>query len=196
MTTVPQIKERVFTASNLLSISRVLLLWPIVYYLYLGSTELRYNVVALWWMLGAGLTDTFDGMLARHLNQVTRLGVIIDPVADKICTAVIMGSLALFRPDFPVWLFAIAIARDLIIFSVGLYIRHRYGHIFMSNMLGKITMTVMAIAVIVYAIKDVWNLTWLYEWSLWATVILLVASSAAYAVRMVRFFSAKTAAQS
>lgn len=190
MSTAPIVHtERIITASNLLSLSRVVLLVPIVYYLLLGSIDPDHYRTALWLMLVAGLTDTFDGMLARRLNQVTRLGVILDPLADKVCTAVIMGTLVLSRPDFPVWFFILAMARDLVIFCVGLYVRNKYGHIFMSNMLGKVTMTVMAIAVILFAIRNLWSLNWLYQLSLWLSVLLLLASSVVYAVRLIRFMS-------
>ena len=73
----------IFTIPNILCYFRILLI-PIFCYLYLNAkTNLDYFVSTLV-VLISSLTDLFDGMIARKFNQVTELGKVLDPVADKI----------------------------------------------------------------------------------------------------------------
>jgi CDP-diacylglycerol--glycerol-3-phosphate 3-phosphatidyltransferase len=193
-TTSPQIHNgRVFTASNFLSISRVLLLVPILYYLDLGVHEPHYNLYAVLFMLLAGLTDLFDGLLARNLDQVTRFGMIIDPLADKVCTSVIIVFVALTRTDFPFWFLLIAVGRDAIIFSVGLYLKRRYNYVFMSNWLGKWAVTVLALSVTVFVLKELWGLERYFFLLLWLSVVLLTISLLVYARRVLVFLREQSA---
>lgn len=175
------------TASNLLSLSRIASLAPILYYLHLGNTQPDYNLIALIIMFVSALTDTFDGWLARRLNQVTEFGKVIDPVADKIAVAVIPGYLAFTRPDFPMWFFIAAIARDVLIFSVGLYAKNKYNYLFTSNFLGKLTVTVIALMVFVFVVKDFFLIEFLYRVLLWSSAALLMASFISYALRFKKF---------
>ena len=94
---------------NSLTILRLLLALP------LGVLILRENYS---WALVvggvAGLSDAFDGMLARRLNAVSRIGAILDPIADKALITVTFLCLA--TVELVPWYLAIAvIARDLII---------------------------------------------------------------------------------
>jgi len=181
-------RSRVLTASNLLSISRIFILLPIIYCLNRGTSEPKYNLIALAIMFVGALTDTFDGWLARKLNQVTELGKIVDPVADKIGIAVILGFLAFKRPDFPLWFLIIALSRDVIIFVLGLYVKRKYNYLFVSNMLGKSTVTAIALMVFVFVIKDNYNLDWVFISLMWLCLLLLFASSFSYAVRFFGYF--------
>ncbi len=70
----------------------------------------------------AGLTDWFDGYAARHLGVSGRLGVILDPVADKtllVTLFLVLGVIGLL----PVWLVALVIGRDLVIVCGALLLR-------------------------------------------------------------------------
>lgn len=74
-----------YTIPNLLTMMRVFLIpvFVIVYYL---PFEGRFMVAAVLFAL-AGITDWFDGYLARRWGQVTKLGAFLDPVADKLMVA-------------------------------------------------------------------------------------------------------------
>ncbi len=67
------------TIPNLLSVIRIILV-PVFAYLFLNNHQL----VALIILAVSGLTDLFDGKIARRFNQISELGKILDPVADKI----------------------------------------------------------------------------------------------------------------
>lgn len=183
----------IWTASNVLSLMRIVLLVPIIYLLHLGLSEPEYNLYALGVMVVAALTDTFDGLLARRLGQITDFGKIIDPMADKVAFVVILGYLAATRPEFPLWFFVVAVVRDLIIFSAGWWVRHRHGVLFVSNMLGKTFVTVVALMVFVFVIKDNFDLVVIFQVMLAVSTVLMIASSLSYAVKFRRFLKSHAA---
>lgn len=73
-------KENILTIPNLLSIIRLALI-PIIMWLYLGKNNYIGVIITL---LISGITDVIDGYVARHLNMVSDLGKILDPIADKL----------------------------------------------------------------------------------------------------------------
>ena len=179
--------DKIFTVSNLLSLSRIVIVIPIIYFLHLGNADPVHNITAFVLMIIGGLTDTFDGLLARKMNQITDFGKVADPVADKIGMGAILAFLAVSRDDFPLWFFGLALVRDLIIFCSGLYIKKKDDYLFTSNMLGKITVTVVALMITVYVIKDFFALTQFYLFLLWVSTFLLIVSFYVYTRRLQRF---------
>jgi len=80
----------------------------------------------------AAASDGIDGWIARHFNQRSRFGAIIDPIADKslLLTAFITLTLVDWGPDgwhLPAWLTALVIVRDCIILG-GIAVLHYTGH--------------------------------------------------------------------
>lgn len=185
--------DKIFTVSNLLSLSRIVIVIPIIYFLYLGNTDPVHNITAFALMIIGGLTDTFDGLLARKMNQITDFGKVADPVADKIGMGAILAFLAVSRDDFPLWFFGLALIRDLTIFCAGLYIKKKYNYLFTSNMLGKITVTVVALMITVYVVKDFFELTPFYLFLLWTSTFLLLMSLFVYTRRLQRFLKSRSA---
>ena len=96
------------TIPNLLSAFRILLVPAfIVSYLYMDSGE----SFAFWpviILLVSGITDLFDGMIARRFNQVSDLGKMLDPVADKLTQISVLVCLTIrFREMWALWLLLI-----------------------------------------------------------------------------------------
>ena len=83
--------KRVFTYANLLSFSRIFMAIPLVMALdgYWFEESSRYMVCFVI-MIAIFLSDVLDGPLARWTDQVTNLGKVVDPVADKICMMVVL----------------------------------------------------------------------------------------------------------
>ena len=83
--------KRVFTYANILSFSRIFMAIPLVMALdgYWFEESSR-NMVCFIIMIAIFLSDVLDGPLARWTDQVTNLGKIVDPVADKICMMVVL----------------------------------------------------------------------------------------------------------
>lgn len=94
---------------NIISVLRILLVVPVVLLLLQ-----RDYASALLLFAVAGVSDALDGFLAKHYGWQSRLGSILDPLADKlllVCSFLSLGWLGLI----PVWLVAAVMARDLII---------------------------------------------------------------------------------
>jgi cardiolipin synthase len=88
---------------------RIALVVPILMSILEGSFVWA---LALFWL--AGFSDGLDGYLAKRFNWHTRLGALLDPVADKLLVAGLFVTLA-YTGDLPVWLAATVILRDIII---------------------------------------------------------------------------------
>ena len=77
-----------WTIPNLLSFIRILLI-PVFAYLYYN--DMKIEAVAV--LAASGLSDMFDGKIARRFNQVTDVGKALDPIADKLTQATMMYCL-------------------------------------------------------------------------------------------------------
>lgn len=168
------------TASTILSASRVVLLIPLWYCLS-GSFENNRSWAAAIVALGV-LTDFLDGYLARRLHQVSELGKIVDPVADKIA----VGGLALmlvWLDNLPVWFFVLVIVRDVLILAGGIYIKRQKNIIVQSSMPGKLAVGATA-AVLFLATLQIEQLRTLEELLIWLSVFLLVLSFVLYTQRL------------
>jgi len=100
---------------NIISIIRIILIVPVLVLIHQSQFEW-----ALLLFLVAGLSDVLDGYLAKHFGWRTRIGALLDPVADKLLVAgtyIILTWLGLI----PLWLTGIVILRDLIIASGVLF---------------------------------------------------------------------------
>ena len=94
-----------FSIPNLLSYFRLALI-PVYLLVYFGAGEPRGYVWAALIIAVSGLTDMFDGKIARHFNMITEWGKLIDPVADKLTMVSVALSLAF---DFPLMRLVLAL---------------------------------------------------------------------------------------
>jgi cardiolipin synthase len=126
------------TPANQLTLLRMLLVPAfviLVIYGYFGWALLTFMV--------AGLTDAFDGLLARRLGQKSRLGAWLDPMADKllaVSTFVVLTipSLGLANP-LPIWLTVLIITRDVVIVATVAIVNLAIGpRTFKPSIFGKI----------------------------------------------------------
>jgi cardiolipin synthase len=99
---------------NLICVLRILLVPPVAVTLL----SARYRE-ALALIVVAGLSDGLDGFLAKRYHWQSRLGGLLDPVADKLLLTVTFVALAI-QSLVPVWLTALVIVRDVVIVSGGL----------------------------------------------------------------------------
>ncbi|MBT8100390.1 MAG: CDP-alcohol phosphatidyltransferase family protein, partial [Gammaproteobacteria bacterium] len=96
---------------NAVSLLRIALVVPVLLLILNGS----YGAALLLFMI-AGFSDGLDGYLAQRLDCQTRLGALLDPVADKLLVAGVFVTLAIIGL-IPVWLTTIVILRDVVIFG-------------------------------------------------------------------------------
>jgi cardiolipin synthase len=111
---------KILTIPNVLSMIRLAGV-PLFLWLVLGPEADRWALVVL--ML-SGVTDFFDGYLARRLQQTTRLGEILDPVADRLYILATVFGLA-WRDIIPWWVAVLLPARDLFLWGLVPFLRTR-----------------------------------------------------------------------
>ena len=126
------VTDRVVTLPNLVSFARLFGV-PLFLWLVLVPHADGWALVVL---MVAGLTDWRDGMLARNLNQASKLGQILDPVADRLYILAVVIGLAL-RDIIPWWLAVLLPLRDLFLFSLVPFLRTRGYSALPVHFLGK-----------------------------------------------------------
>jgi cardiolipin synthase (CMP-forming) len=117
-----EIRSTVFTIPNVISMVRLALV-PVFAVLIVAG----HDVWALVVLAVSGFTDWLDGVLARRLDQVSKLGQMLDPAADRLFIFVTLLGLA-WREIVPLWLVVVIAARDaMLAFLMPLLARHGYG---------------------------------------------------------------------
>ena len=174
--------SEIHTKSNYLSLFRLFLAVPIYYFLGLipYGEKFRYIVFALWFL--TYLTDIGDGYLARKYNEVTEMGKIIDPLADKVVVAVIIIKLYM-EGMIPDVYFFIIILRDVIIFLGGIYVSRRVGKVLPSNKLGKMAVFSIMLFLIAVLFNFKVTVTWLYNFFYYLSIGMAFLSVIGYAIR-------------
>jgi cardiolipin synthase (CMP-forming) len=172
--------HRYCTISNLLSASRIFLVIPMGYCLVVDFPYHRLWTAGV--IIVAVTTDFLDGFIARKLHQVTDLGKILDPLADKIGIG-IYAVLIAWTGDVPVWFVVFILLRDFLIFCGGLYIQRKKKIVPQSNWPGKIAVTLVAVVLFLGTIQ-VGTLSCLFEYSLWASVFMMSWSILSYTQRL------------
>ena len=133
--------------ANSLSVLRIGLVPFVLLSLHRDSDSPSWTSIVL--LVGAATTDLLDGFVARRLNQVTRLGCVLDPVADKLFVAGLAIALVLWR-DFPPWLLFMQLLRDGAIIAVGVYLFKSRGLVPAASRLGKYATFCMVLTIIAY----------------------------------------------
>jgi cardiolipin synthase len=105
-----QQSDRVLTVPNVITIIRLLLLPVFLWLLFVQ--ENRAAAAGLLALLG--ITDFLDGYIARHFNQVTELGKLLDPVADRLLFFVAVGGI-LIDGAVPTWFGVAVLAREVLV---------------------------------------------------------------------------------
>ncbi len=108
--TVTAGEDRIFTIPNVVTMVRLCAL-PIFVYLLFGQDD---RFAAGWLLVAIGATDWVDGYLARRLHQVSNVGKILDPVADRLLFFVGVGSI-LIDGAVPVWVAVAVLVREVLI---------------------------------------------------------------------------------
>ena len=128
--------------SNILSLSRIILVVPTALAVWYDA-----KVIAVALFVLAALSDYLDGFFARRYNQISDLGKILDPLADKIYVAVIV-LLLLIMNVLPLWFVSIVLARDIVILVGGLYVEKKTGVVLPSNWVGKWAVGALSLTVL------------------------------------------------
>ncbi len=137
------------TIPNILSYLRLILVVPFVYYFIRGLyDDPRHYITAAVCIVVSGLTDCFDGLLARKLNQVTSLGKILDPLADKITLIAVAVCMVIYIPAL-LPLMLVLFIKDFTMLICGLVLLVKKIPLPASRWYGKLATVVFYISVTV-----------------------------------------------
>ncbi|MGK2928956.1 MAG: CDP-alcohol phosphatidyltransferase family protein [Acidimicrobiales bacterium] len=101
-------EDRILTIPNIITFVRLCAL-PVFVYLLFGAED---RFAAGWVLFGIGSTDWLDGYLARRLGQVTTVGKVLDPVADRLLFFV-GGASILIDGSIPIWVAILVLVREV-----------------------------------------------------------------------------------
>lgn len=124
--------DRILTIPNALSFLRLLLV-PVFLWLVLGP---ELDEIALLVLMASGITDYLDGKLARDLGQTSKIGAILDPVADRLYILAVVVGLGM-RDIIPWWLAVLLPLRDVFLFGLVPFLRTRGYSSLPVHFLGK-----------------------------------------------------------
>jgi cardiolipin synthase len=110
-------RRQLFAIPNLLTYVRIIAV-PV----FIWAFQTRQYRLALFLFIGAAVTDGLDGLLARVLHQQTRLGGLLDPVADKLLVLAAVASFVA-HARIPAWVLALVILRDVCLASAVVLLR-------------------------------------------------------------------------
>ena len=142
-------KNPFWTVSNVVSLLRVVLVVPTVYYILAGA-EYHWHVFVYVTLMV--VSDVIDGALARALQEITEWGKIIDPIADKIAIDAISVVLW-YERGLPLWVVLAVVGRDVLIVMGGVLLTSRVRVVPSSNVWGKATTCVMAALLLTFAVE-------------------------------------------
>lgn len=166
-----------WTIPNLLTLAR-LVLTPFV-----AWRLLNYDVVGAFWLFAlAALTDLFDGLLARLLNQRSVLGAWLDPIADKVMLLTTLTMLA-FTDLLPGWLWLLVVVRDVIILAGAEAYRRLTGRLDVRPTLSGKLATALEFILVSFTLADLalhWNLEHVVVWLALATGVAVAYSGLSY----------------
>lgn len=168
--------KEIFYLSNLISLLRIVLLIPVSYLLLSDFTGQNTLIIVL--VLCMYFSDLLDGYLARKLGQVSELGKIIDPLADKI-SVIVISIILLYLGKIPLWFVLIVVLRDLLILGFGIYLNKKKDIRLMSNYPGKIAVFSIGI-IILFAVINNSYLLRLNSYLYFVSLVLIFYSSYLY----------------
>ncbi len=144
---------------------------------------------ALATFLLAGLTDMLDGLIARKFNLKSQLGMLLDPIADKLLLVSAFVVLTLPGLDLqfrmPVWLTVTVISRDVLLVTAVVLVNLAVGkHVFPPSIWGKLTTALQLLAVLLVLVGNALGaLTSLIQPVFFVTLAFTVISGLHYLIR-------------
>ncbi|MBT3606518.1 MAG: CDP-alcohol phosphatidyltransferase family protein [Candidatus Latescibacteria bacterium] len=164
--------DHFWTASNAVSLLRIVLTLPAVWLMVLGPEYVWPTFVIVVIMI---LSDMLDGYLARRWNEITRWGKVLDPLADKVAIGAITIAMVLFK-GLPFWVVAAVLVRDGLILIASLFLVGRRDVVVSSNIWGKLTTLLMSLLLVSFLV----DLDFIKPFLLWTCGGLLFVSWLSY----------------
>lgn len=143
--------------------------------------------------IAASLTDGIDGYIARRRGQITTIGMLLDPLADKLLIAAAFVTLVQFNPRLvPAWIAVIIIGREFLVSGLR-SIAASEGFTIEASDLGKFKMFVQIVSVVAVILDHRWKewpvygiyilpVDWIARLAIWFMVLLSLVSATDYFV--------------
>ena len=119
---------------NILSAIRIVLV-PVFIVVFFSGAE-NANIYAAGVFVLASSTDALDGYIARRFGMITKLGRVLDPFADKLMTASVLGCIAV-KGIVSVWIVAVFMAKEIVMGLGALLMYRKVDDVIPSSLLGK-----------------------------------------------------------
>lgn len=133
---------------NVLSIIRLLMIPVYVYYFF---SPAEYGIEAATIVFtAAGLTDILDGFIARKYNLVTRLGIVLDPLADKLMLLAVLVSITM-KNQIPFWIIAVVAVKETLMMIGAITLFNDHDIVVPANKFGKMSTIAFYIAILAIA---------------------------------------------
>ena len=164
-------EDKILTIPNLLSMFRIVLIVPmVIFFVY------KNYIGAVLCIVISGLSDMFDGMIARRFNQISKLGKMLDPIADKLTLVAVIICIGILIPNVRLLVIILA-AKDILMLLGGAYLIHRSITPPAAKWYGKIATVVFYISVTtVVAIEVFGGAVMAAQLSVLITVLLTITS--------------------
>ncbi len=143
--------------------------------------------------IAASITDGIDGYLARKRGQITTMGILLDPLADKLLIAAAFITLVQFNPRLvPAWMAVVIIGREFLVSGLR-SIAASEGFTIEASELGKFKMVVQIVSVVAVILDHRWTewpvygtyffpVDWIARFAIWFMVLLSLISALDYFV--------------
>ncbi len=180
-----KLSKEIWNLPNSLTLLRIFLV-PFLVVVLLTKFEGR-EYAGLTIFLVAAITDFFDGFFARRWKQTTRLGALLDPIADKLLMSAAFISLVEMDPrHVPAWMVVIIIGREFAVSGLR-SIAAQQGVTIAASPLGKskTVSQVIAISVLILG-HELGEFVFLGRLTLWVVMIFALLSAADYFVKFAR----------
>jgi cardiolipin synthase len=100
----------------------------------------------------AGLTDILDGYIARKYNLITRLGIVLDPLADKMMLLTVLISITI-RNQVPFWVAMVVVIKETLMILGAIMLYNDHDIVVPANRFGKISTITFYIAILAVAFE-------------------------------------------
>ncbi|MFB0527335.1 MAG: CDP-diacylglycerol--glycerol-3-phosphate 3-phosphatidyltransferase [bacterium] len=153
------------TLANKLTMGRIIVIPFFILFMFIGNIYTR--VAALLIFILAAISDVYDGIIARHREEVTNFGKFIDPLADKlIVSAALISFVQLRELSIPAWMVILVISREFIITGLRSVAASR-GTIIPASLSGKfkttsqmvVIITILMILIVNAVLENYWHTT-------------------------------------
>jgi len=166
---------------NALTISRIFLT-PLLLTVLLTQTFPHKEIIAVTIVLIAAATDWFDGYLARRLQQVSNVGMLLDPIADKLLVSSVLISMVETH-QVAAWMVVIIVGREFAVTGLR-SIAQAAGTTIAASDLGKTKMVMQIVAIVSLLLVPLVRIAWLVaQISLYLVVIFALTSAVNYFIK-------------